>query len=357
MEPLGEVEEEEDPDAEGKGPMAQEWPDDKMPSDYQAQCYLERYKDLGHAIGGWDLTKAKMHWMEKGRYEGRWLKPCGLGKATPFGKEEMQCYKERYHMQPGVQRAKTPAQAFKHYEKTGRKWGLNRFCAPRITFWQSYCMLARSPDLQAQFGSFLDKPDVTDFRLMRYWQQFGYFEGRDASCGDFGGELSKCANEGESCTCPHGHVYFGRPGKRGVKFTPQRMLEESHQIVDTRSLPNPEAPVKCSRETLGYVRGGPKDKPAESFLLGPAGKDMACYCQSVPKLLFEPMPCADEGGNCQCQGNVFFGASAGAEPKRSEAFSNMLDAPYAFKRAPATGNVTCTQENFPSEFPLHDTAK
>jgi hypothetical protein len=66
-------------DPEGvNGPVAQEWPDDKMPSDYDAQCYLERYKDLGHVIGGWDLTKAKMHWMEKGRYEGRWLQPCGL---------------------------------------------------------------------------------------------------------------------------------------------------------------------------------------------------------------------------------------------------------------------------------------
>jgi hypothetical protein len=210
-----------------KGPAAQEWPDDKMPTDYDAQCYLERYKDLGHLLGGWDLTKAKMHWMEHGRFEGRWMQPCGLGETNPMSREEAKCYKERYSMNPNLQ--KQPLERVPNsYAKWGRPWGFNRFCAPRITFWQSYCMLARSPDLQSQFGKFMDKVDMTDFRLMRYWQQYGYFEGRDPSCGEFGGDFYKCAKHGEDCQCPHGHVYFGRSGKRGVTFTAQRMLEEGH---------------------------------------------------------------------------------------------------------------------------------
>lgn len=90
--------------ADVKGPSAQEWPDDKMPTDYEAQCYMERYKDLGHILGGWDLTKAKMHWMEHGRFEGRWMQPCGLGESNPMTRAESICYKERYYMNPNLQK-------------------------------------------------------------------------------------------------------------------------------------------------------------------------------------------------------------------------------------------------------------
>lgn len=172
-------------------------------------------------------------------------------------------------------------------------------------------MLAKSPDLQAQFGKFAEKHDVTDFRLMRYWQKFGYFEGRDASCAEFGGEFKKCAKSGEDCMCPHGQVYFGRPGKRGVNFTPQRMLEESHQWIDMRHQPNPEAPLPCSRATLGYDVGEMGDDN-ENKLLGPVGNEFACYCQSMPKKLFKPVKCAEEGGVCECKtGNIFLGVNQG----------------------------------------------
>lgn len=128
----------EDPDPEGEtGPSAQDWPDDKMPTDYEAQCYMERYKDLGHILGGFDLTKAKMHWMEKGRYEGRWLAPCGLGESNPFTREEAHCMADRYSMNQNLvaKANEGPRALMKSYQKWGRKFGFNRFCAPRITFW------------------------------------------------------------------------------------------------------------------------------------------------------------------------------------------------------------------------------
>ena len=79
----------EDPDFVSGGPMAQEdWPDGEMPSDYDAQCYMERYKDLGHILGGWDIQKAKMHWLEHGRFEGRTMTPCGLGNKNVMDKEQ-----------------------------------------------------------------------------------------------------------------------------------------------------------------------------------------------------------------------------------------------------------------------------
>ena len=67
-----------------------------MPTDYEAQCYMERYKDLGHILGGFDLAKAKMHWMEKGRFEGRWMAPCGLGTENKMTLEQTQCMMDRY---------------------------------------------------------------------------------------------------------------------------------------------------------------------------------------------------------------------------------------------------------------------
>jgi hypothetical protein len=316
-------------DPEGvKGPAAQDWPDDKMPSDYEAQCYLERYHDLGHIIGGFDLTKAKMHWMEHGRFEGRWMTPCGLSvKSNPMSLEEDRCYKDRYTMNKMIQ--KRPLKMMpKLYDKWGRGAGFNRFCAPRITFWQSYCMLAKSPDLQSMFGKFMDKVDMTDFRLMRYWQQYGYFEGRDPSCSEFGGELFKCAKAGEDCKCPYGQVYFGRAIKKGVTLTPSQMLQESHQYIDTRFEKDPTAPIKCDKKML-------KINP-QSNLLGPKhtnnAKKLGCWCQSIPKKLMQPVKCADEGGVCSCpSGNVFFGVGQGEFAKRSEAFSTLTDSPYAVK--------------------------
>jgi hypothetical protein len=45
------------------GVLAAMWPDEQIPTDYQAECYLERYPDVPQTIGGMDLTAAKMHWM------------------------------------------------------------------------------------------------------------------------------------------------------------------------------------------------------------------------------------------------------------------------------------------------------
>lgn len=101
------------------------------------------------------------------------MAPCGLGDNNPFTDESTQCMIDRYSENTNfVKGAKKlgKKRAQKSFDDSLRLYGFNRFCAPRITFWQSYCMLARSPDLQSQFGKFADKADVTDFRLMRYWQ-------------------------------------------------------------------------------------------------------------------------------------------------------------------------------------------
>jgi hypothetical protein len=216
-------------------------------------------------------------------------------------------------------------------------------------------MLAKSPDLEAQFGKFLDKHDVVDFRLMRYWQKFGYFEGRDADCSDFGGDFFRCAEPGEECSCPNGQVYFGRTGKKGQAFTAQRMLEDAHQWIDTRNLADPEAPVKCDREnTLGFDVGKATDRDNMNFLLGPMG-DYACFCQSLPKKLFKPLKCSDEGGTCECKGNIFFGVAGTESMKAHDTFRALVENPYAVRSNKGRGPANCTEDNFPAEYPLAGT--
>jgi len=76
-----ELDEVENPD-NAAGMLTQMWPGEQLPTDYQAECYLERYPDVLQHIGGTrDLTAAKMHWMTSGKDEGRTMK-CGLGKKA-----------------------------------------------------------------------------------------------------------------------------------------------------------------------------------------------------------------------------------------------------------------------------------
>jgi hypothetical protein len=77
----------------------------------------------------------------------------------------------------------------------------------------------------------------------------------------------------------------------------------------------------------------------------------------VPKKLFKPVKCSDEGGVCDCaRGNVFFGVSQGDNAKRSEAFPSLTDSPYAIKRNVVNATL-CVSDSFGAKFPLMDTKK
>jgi hypothetical protein len=61
------------------------------------------------------------------------------------------CYKDRY---PALA-TKTLPQIKQGWYNWGRRFGRNKYCAPRITLMQSYCMLARYDDLMAQYSDVL----------------------------------------------------------------------------------------------------------------------------------------------------------------------------------------------------------
>ena len=190
------------------------WPGEKLPTDYQAECYLERYPDVLQEIGSKrDLTATKMHWMTAGKDEGRTMK-CGLGKKAGMTDQQITCYKERYG-------GKLKTQSNKDIEKGwygwGRKFGRNKYCAPRITLIQSYCMLARSDDLMEKFAGVFQNAEqgIPDYRMQKYWEVKGYFEERDYSCGNLGAALLSCAKDGGECNCPHGDVYYVKTKRDG----------------------------------------------------------------------------------------------------------------------------------------------
>jgi hypothetical protein len=77
----------------------------------------------------------------------------------------------------------------------------------------------------------------------------------------------------------------------------------------------------------------------------------------LPKKLFKPMKCADEGGECACPaGNVFLGVGQGETAKRSEAFASLTSSPYAYRQN-VVNSTMCSSDNFAAPFPLLDTRK
>lgn len=130
--------------ANAAGALQALWPDEEIPTDYQASCYLERYPDVVQKIGGNDLTAAKMQWMTDGREEGR-VMTCNLGENAGMTDAQATCYRARYPTLSG----KSLAQIKTGWYRWGRRFGRNKYCAPRITLMQSYCMLARYDDLMA----------------------------------------------------------------------------------------------------------------------------------------------------------------------------------------------------------------
>jgi hypothetical protein len=141
-------------------------------TDEGARCYIDRYPDLEmfntHFEPAADpLARAKMHWLE-------------------FGKEE----------------------------------GRNPWCAPKITEQQANCYLENYPDLQQAFGTDFEKAKE---KAIAHWNTFGFFEGRTYACPPSSTPADpedykpyKCGNQGELCQCA-GQIYYTKLYNEGNK--------------------------------------------------------------------------------------------------------------------------------------------
>lgn len=51
--------------------------------------------------------------------------------------------------------------------------------------------------------------------------------------------------------------------------------------------------------------------------------------------------CADEGGQCTCAGNIFYGSTLDAKNKTIEKFAGIFDSPFHFLTSNGSLPVTC----------------
>ena len=159
-------------------------------SDCEAQCYLNRYSDIKNAFGN-DLARAKQHWKDWGRPEGRnptCLSPCELSDC------QAQSYLNRYSDLKNAF-GNDLAKAKQHW----KDWGLpeGRDGSARypceLSDCEAQCYLNRYSELKNALGN---DPVYRDLgndlaRAKAHWKDWGLREGRDPTC-RYPCELSDC---------------------------------------------------------------------------------------------------------------------------------------------------------------------
>lgn len=179
------------------------------PTDAEAQCYLDRYRDLQTALGTHNIQAAKEHWVSSGRSEGRSFS-CGNSdfaitphnNATNFtissindGKDyireptddELQCYLDRYpdlRKQFGPKNIKS---ARNHWIYYGKKDGRSFKCdgaseqeeSQELSDEEAQCYLDKYSDLQSIYGP----RNITAAK--EHWKYRGKSQGRSYSCGSY----------------------------------------------------------------------------------------------------------------------------------------------------------------------------
>ena len=141
-------------------------------SDCEAQCYLNRYADLKNALGN-DIARAKQHWTDWGRHEGRnptCAVPCELSDC------EARCYLNRYADLKNAL-GNDIARAKQHWTDWGLPEGRDPTCAYpcELSDCQAQCYMNRYADLKQNLGN-----DIASAKI--HWRDAGLREGRNPTC-------------------------------------------------------------------------------------------------------------------------------------------------------------------------------
>lgn len=70
---------------------------------------------------------------------------------------------------------------------------------------------------------------------------------------------------------------------------------------------------------------------------------MQCYCETKQ---YAPTYCAEDGGECLCNGNVFFMKKLGLPAVNEMFFTAMNTEPYTVNEANKTGSLHCGKSSF-----------
>ena len=241
---------------------------------------------------------------------------------------DVECYKKRYSDVEGDAR--------EHYANIGEKQGRNPNCGIELTLYQAQKYIDRNPDLQNMYGV---GGKFAQQKAIENYTDWGYFHDKNIAYEDWDqpwycGEIDP-ANPNYSVTCGcEGRLWFGPvkdqiTGERLQGLTEMRKWKtQSKEVSDW---------TDCSVAGLG---GDPWP-----------GKKKQCWCETKPQKV--PSRCAYDGGNCMCNGAVFYGAldleGWGTSPVD---FWGMSNNQWTAQNANNTGNVTCSPSTFEDTDPL-----
>ena len=80
------------------------------------------------------------------------------------------------------------------------------------------------------------------------------------------------------------------------------------------------------------------------------GKKKQCWCEEKPS--YTATRCADDGGDCLCNGYVAYGALEMSGVQSPIDFYSMTNGQWTVNDANNTGNITCSKESFMGVDPL-----
>jgi hypothetical protein len=204
------------------------------------------------------------------------------------------------------------------------------------------CYLNRYDDLQKDFG------EMGYLKAGEHWYTKGFAEGRNSTCPDIS-EGTKCADEGEECTCPAGTVFLMRRSNGALRSNHDPLPNEKKE--DPFGFEYTPVPPSAFSEAMQWsyaeltTKGGRVSCQADGFDPAPRAAK-ACFCeQKMPDLLKRA---GAENSSVSCNGAVFFGVPDPSIKGTKAAFASLTEKKYLVKNFTQGGSteLTCNAQAF-----------
>lgn len=143
-----------------------------------------------------------------------------------------------------------------------------------------------------------------------------------------GPTIESCGNEGDECVCL-GRVFYGQQ-KIGSHspITFDQMIRKPHKVQ------NSHGSIQCSNSVFGDPT---------------PGKPKQCFCESGLPITKKVLKCSDEGEDCMCKGNIFYGAAVVKE--KASDFDQMLTLPFKVQSSNDETPIRCDNARFGDPLP------
>jgi len=217
-----------------------------------------------------------------------------------------------------------------HYLTKGREEGRQANCAANLTDYAAQRYLDRHPDLQHALGRHGRGARAA---ARQHYIDYGFSERRNVTANDWDTTWlcgTTAGSRESSCKCK-GTVYYGfeeAPDSGADLDT----FEKFRQWKSYTKVHHGDEWTNCNHLEFGLgsepSRGTPKQ----------------CWCEPEPREV--PSFCAEDGGDCLCNGAVFYMQRAAPGSQKRLDFFEAMKGEYTVNQANNTGSVKCSRENF-----------